>query len=118
MIREESPTDVVQRQLDAYNARDLERFMACFAPDARCFDLGRPEPTLDGREAIRARYEALFAASPQLHSRVVHRTAFGRAVIDHELIAGRHGSPDVFEIVAIYEVEDGLIRRFHAIRAE
>ena len=118
MIREESPTDVVQRQLDAYNARDLERFMECFADDARCFDLGRPQPTLDGKDAIRARYQTLFAASPQLHSRVVHRTAFGRAVIDHEEITGRNGSPDVFEIVAIYEVEGGLIRRFHAIRAE
>jgi uncharacterized protein (TIGR02246 family) len=118
MIREQSATDVVQRQLDAYNARDLERFVECFADDARCFDLGRPQPTLEGKDAIRARYQALFAASPQLHSRVVHRTAFGRAVIDHEHITGRNGSSDVFEIVAIYEVEDGLIRRFHAIRAE
>ena len=53
MSSEESPTDVVQRQLDAYNARDLERFLECFADDAR--------------------YEALFAASPRLHSRLVHR---------------------------------------------
>ncbi len=26
--------DPVQEQLDAYNARDLERFLACYAPDA------------------------------------------------------------------------------------
>jgi hypothetical protein len=114
----ESPADVVQRQLDAYNARDLDRFLACFADDARGFELGCLAPTMEGKEAIRARYGALFAASPALHSRVVHRTAFGRAVIDHEHVTGRNGSPDVFEIAVVYEVEDGLIRRFHAIRAE
>jgi uncharacterized protein (TIGR02246 family) len=118
MGSEESPTDVVQRQLDAYNARDIERFLECFADDARGFELGVPQPTMNGRDAIRARYAALFAASPQLHSRVVHRTAFGRAVIDHEHVTGRNGSPEVFEIAVVYEVEDGLIRRFHAIRAE
>ena len=26
--------DPVQEQLDAYNARDLERFLACYHPDA------------------------------------------------------------------------------------
>jgi hypothetical protein len=118
MSDENDPGSVVQRQLDAYNARDIERFLACFAGDARGFELGMAQPTMDGRDAIRARYAALFAASPQLHSRVVHRTAFGRAVIDHEHVTGRNGSPDVLEIAVVYEVEDGLIRRFHAIRGE
>jgi hypothetical protein len=50
----ESPADVVQRQLDAYDARGLDRFLACFADDARGFELGGLAPTMDGKEAIRA----------------------------------------------------------------
>lgn len=29
------PQDVVQQQLDAYNARDIDAFMACWADDAQ-----------------------------------------------------------------------------------
>jgi hypothetical protein len=112
-----SPTAVVQRQLDAYNARDLGRFLATFADDAHGFELGDPAPTMNGKAAIRARYGDLFARSPKLHSKLVNRVAFARVVVDHERIVGRFGSDETFEIVVIYEVVDGLIRRFHAVRA-
>jgi len=112
-----SPEAVVQRQLDAYNARDLEAYLAVFAEDAEAFELGNPEPTMRGKAAIRARYADLFARSPNLHAKLVNRIAYARAVVDHERIVGRMGAADVYEMIAIYEVEGGLIRRFHAIRA-
>lgn len=110
------PVTVVQRQLDAYNARDLDAFLATFADDAQGFELGAVEPTMYGKAAIRTRYADLFARSPALHSVLVNRIAYARAVVDHERITGRHGSPEVYEMIAIYEVERGLIRRFHAVR--
>jgi hypothetical protein len=111
------PRDVVQRQLDAYNARDIEAFIALFADDAQGFDLGDAAPTMNGKAAIRARYADMFARSPALHAKLVNRIAFARVVVDHERITGRYGAPDVTEIVMVYEVEDGLIRRSHAVRA-
>lgn len=112
----DSPETVVQRQLDAYNARDIEAFMAVFADDAEGFELGAASPTLSGAPAIRERYTRLFAASPHLHSALVGRIVHARAVIDHERIAGWNGNEDVLEIVAIYEVVDGRILRFHFVR--
>jgi hypothetical protein len=112
-----SPVDVAQRQLDCYNRRDLDAFCDCFADDAQLFELGNATPTHSGKAALRERYRNLFELSPQLSCRLVKRTAVGRVVVDHEHITGRLGSPDVFECVAIYEVEAGLIRRVHFARA-
>lgn len=47
---------------------------------------------------------------------MVNRTALGRVVIDLERILGRMGTADVYDILAIYEVEGGLIRRVHFVR--
>jgi hypothetical protein len=108
--------DVVQRQLEAYNRRDLEAFCELFAEDAQIFDLGATVPTFTGKEAIRTRYRELFERSPTLHSSVLSRTALGRAVVDLEHITGRNGSPGVFAVLAIYEVDAGKIQRVHFVR--
>jgi hypothetical protein len=111
-----NPVDVVQRQLETYNRRDLNDFCELFAEDAQVFDLGATVPTLTGKEAIRARYRDLFERSPALHSRVLNRTALGRVVVDLEHITGRNGSPGTFEVLAIYEVAAGKIQRVHFAR--
>jgi hypothetical protein len=110
-----SPALIVQRQLDAYNARDIDAFCELFHLDAQIFDLGSPSPSAAGLVAIRERYRQLFARSPFLHSELLSRIEVGRAVVDHERIAGRNGSPDSIELLAIYEVVDGLIRRLHVV---
>ena len=111
-----SPVDVVQRQLEAYNRRDIAAFCEVFADDAEIFDLGASAPTTSGKDAIRARYRELFERSPTLHSNVLNRTALGRVVVDLEHVTGRNGSSDVFAVLAIYEVEAGKIRRVHFAR--
>lgn len=113
-----SPIEVVQAQLEAYNRRDLDGFVAQFADDATIFDLGVPVPIFVGRHGIRERYRDLFARSPTLHCTIVSRTVLGRAVVDLEHITGRNGAPDPFEVMAIYEVHAGLIIRLHFVRNE
>ena len=44
--------DPVQEQLDAYNARDLERFQACYHPDAVVEDSAGAQ-LMDGAAALR-----------------------------------------------------------------
>ncbi|MBI4702531.1 MAG: amidohydrolase family protein [Deltaproteobacteria bacterium] len=105
-----SPASVVQGQLDAYNARDLERFLSHHAP--RVLVVRRPGGAVvaEGREAMRAVYAKLFATSPDLHCRLLGRVAVGSTVVDRELVTGIAGRPYV-PAVAIYTVEDGLIAR-------
>jgi hypothetical protein len=104
-----------QRQLEAYNARDVEAFVAAYAPDVEVFELPAGTRTLAGREELHARYATLFAASPALHCRLLTRIAHGAFVVDHEEVTGVRGGATVFA-VAIYEVREGLIRRVWFLR--
>ena len=67
-----SPEAVVQAQLEAYNAGDIDGFMATFHPEAELFAIGDPTPRAQGRDAVRAIYADLFARSPDLHLSLIH----------------------------------------------
>ncbi|MCS0592186.1 nuclear transport factor 2 family protein [Massilia norwichensis] len=101
---------VVQAQLDAFNAKDIDALTRAYAPDAEQFAL-HGERLAQGQEAIRARYVARFA-EPDLHARLLSRTVMGNFVTDLELIT--RNFPEgvgTLEMLCIYEVIDGRIRR-------
>jgi hypothetical protein len=80
-------TDPVVEQLDAYNARDLERFLACYAPDV-VVENGAGERMIEGQEGMRTLYGQLFANSPALHAEVATRIRAGEFVVDEERVRG------------------------------
>jgi hypothetical protein len=104
------PLAVVQAQLDAYNAKDIEALLATYSPDAEQFTL-HGERLAKGHAEIRARFLARFG-EPDLHARLLLRTAMAGVVVDLELITRNlpEGRGTV-EMLCIYEVSDGLIRR-------
>ena len=107
-LLEETPTDIVQRQVNAYNAKNMEAFMITYSSDAKVFQY--PDLLLAaGREEIRKRYEHLFAGTRPLHAQILQRISAGRTVIDQERLTGL---PDAktSEGFAIYDVTDRLIR--------
>ena len=101
---------VIQRQLDAYNARDVDAIMATYADDAQQFE--HPATLLaSGPAQIRERFVARFQ-EPNLHARLVHRIVAGNRVIDHEIVTRTfpEGTGQI-ELVAIYEVSNGRISK-------
>jgi hypothetical protein len=71
MSADEGPEAVVQRQLDAYNARDLDALLAIYADDAEVFE--HPATRVaTGTEALRARFAVRFQ-EPNLHARLLNR---------------------------------------------
>ncbi len=98
----------VQRQLDAYNARDLARFVAEYAEDIEVFRPPAPEPVIRGKRALAQHYAARRFNLPALHARLVARMVSGSVVVDQEQISGLPEGP--LAAVAVYRVEDGLIR--------
>lgn len=102
------PAAVVQRQLDAYNARDVAALLATYAPDARQY--AHPGTLLaSGAAEIGARMAVRFG-EPNLHARLLQRVVMGNIVIDHELVTRTFADgPGTVDMVAIYEVCDGKI---------
>lgn len=104
------PEAIVQTQLDAYNAHDIDAFMATYADDAQLF--GHPAKLLAaGSAQLRERYAARFK-EPNLRAVVVKRIVMGNMVIDQERVTRTFPEgPGVLEAVAIYEVQSGKIAR-------
>lgn len=100
-------TDPVQAQLEAYNARDVEAFVRCYAPDAEIVSL--PAGTsFAGHDAIRTVYSKLFAGSPDLHCELRGRLRAGAWTVDEEHITR---TQDTTHCLVAYQVAEGLIQR-------
>jgi hypothetical protein len=105
-----SPQAVVQAQLDAYNAKDIDALLATYAPNAEQFAL-HGERLAHGHAEMRPRFLARFK-EPDLHARLLSRMAMGSFVVDHEHIMRNfpEGIGSV-EMLCVYEVRDGLIHK-------
>jgi hypothetical protein len=100
---------VVQGQLEAYNARDLKKFLEFFAEDVEVVRMPNLEPSIKGKPALAEFYAKNRFCLPKLHAELLGRLVLGNKVFDHERIFGVQ--PESFEIVVAYEVQDGLIVR-------
>jgi steroid delta-isomerase-like uncharacterized protein len=60
---------VLKRETEAWNAHDADGVAACYAEDAKLFDVGQPEP-LRGRAAIRGSVAGYLAAFSDFHADV------------------------------------------------
>ncbi len=103
-----NPADPVQRQLDAYNAHDLARFVAEYTDDVEVFVPPAAEPLLSGKKAFAEHYANNRFTLPALRAEVVNRMVSGNTVVDHERVTGLHDG--VVEAIAVYRVDGDRIR--------
>lgn len=106
-----TPENLVQKQLEAYNARDIDAFLATYADDVELYDL--PDKLISkGKEAMRKEYGAFFNKAKSLHCEIVNRIVLNNTVIDHEKVTVNPQKP-ASQTVAIYKVENGLIKKVY-----
>lgn len=109
-----SPEAVVQRQLDAFNARDIAALLAVYADGAELFE-HPSKPVAQGSAALRARFTIRFQ-EPNLHATLLKRIVSGNTVVDHESVMRTFpDGPGRIELVMIYEVKDGRIAKAWSI---
>jgi imidazolonepropionase-like amidohydrolase len=117
-ILQDTPEDVVQRQVNAYNARDVEAFAATYAPGVTIRTLPETTVTVSGRKALADRYGEAFRQRADVGVAITSRAVDGPFVIDQETFVHRwDASRTRFAGTAIYEVKDGLIRTVWFLKA-
>jgi hypothetical protein len=79
-----TPEQLIQRQLDCYNAKDLDGLLATYAHDVSHYDL-RGNLLAKGHDELRKRFAIRFA-EPDLHAKLLQRIAMGNVVSDYEII--------------------------------
>ena len=110
------PEPFAQRQLDASNARDLDRFIREYTDDVVVYRMPDPNPVIVGRSALAAHYRDNRFNLPDLHAKLINRMVFGNKVIDHERISGVREQP--FDVAVVYAIERGLIVCMWAVAPE
>lgn len=117
----DTPEAVVQANIDAYNAHDLDAYIATFAPSATFGQLGG-RILLDSRDAMKGFYRQFFDARPTVRCEIKQRSVMGPFVIDFQQIsdpaltaAGEdtvpESKPPVMEALVISEVREGRISK-------
>lgn len=107
----ESPVILVQRQLNAYNFRNIDAFLEPYADDIEVYNY--PDTLLDtGKEKLRNIYSSVFETTPDLHCELMGRIVYGNVVIDKERVTF---NGKIVEAVVIYHIESNKIKRVYFI---
>ena len=109
---EETPTALAQRQLNAYNCRNIDAFLEPYADDVEIYTF--PDKFLyKGKEEMQKKYSKMFEDTPNLHCELLGRTVQGNVVIDKERV---QFNDKIIEAVAIYHIENNKIKKVYFIR--
>ncbi|WP_157957288.1 nuclear transport factor 2 family protein [Winogradskyella tangerina] len=102
-----NPETIVNKQLEAYNKRDIDEFAKTYSKDVKLYLL--PDNlTTDGNDQLKKRYETMFNSVPDLNAEIMNRIVLGNKVIDKEKVTI---NGQIYYAIAIYEVTDGLISK-------
>ena len=102
-----TPVEVVNAQLRAYNARDIDAFAATYAEDVCIYSMPHSKLALRGKPKLIESYGSTTFKSENLRAEVLSRQVIGNKVIDHEKAWGLKAEP--VELMVVYEVVNELI---------
>ena len=100
-----TPESLVQQQVNAYNAHNMEAFLETYSDSTEIGDF-QGMRLAKGKEQMRKVYAPLFVPSSSIHTQIVNRLVQGRFVIDKEHVTGM--GPAIDGLV-IYEIQKGKI---------
>ncbi|MEW2922439.1 nuclear transport factor 2 family protein [Muricauda sp. ANG21] len=96
---------VVQKQLEAYNTRDIDAFMDTYSENIKLYNFPN-KLHIEGKSKMREHYKTFFENTPDLYCEIKNRIVIGNKVIDEEYVTV-NGSK--ISAVAVYEVQNGEI---------
>lgn len=111
-LLKDRPADLAQRQLNAYNFRNIDGFLEPYAEDVEVY--AYPDKLLyKGKQTMREKYAGMFENTPNLHCELRERIVQGNVVIDKERV---QFGDKILEAVAIYHIENNKIKKVYFIQ--
>lgn len=108
----ETPGALAQRQLNAYNIRNIDAFLEPYADDVEIYNY--PDKLISkGKEQMRANYSKRFESTPNLHCELLGRIVQGNIVIDKERV---QFATEIVEATVMYHIENNKIKKVYFIR--
>ncbi len=108
-----TPQLLVDQQLAAYNARDIDAFLIPYSDSVELYEY--PGKLMGkGKEEMRKSYAGMFKQVTQLHCELVNRIVQGNVIIDHESVSGF--GPKPLRAIAIYTITKGKIQKVEFIQ--
>lgn len=110
LLFSQTPEELANSQLEAYNNRDIEAFLEPYSDSVKVFNDKR-ELLYQGKETMRAQYGSMFAQTPDLNCKLLNRVAVNNTVIEHEEVTFGEGRK-IYAIV-MYKVAEDKIQEVH-----
>lgn len=112
-VLKESPENIVQRQVNAYNLQNVEAFLENYSDAIEIYEFPNTL-TIKGKKDFSEGWKEFFEKNPDLHCEIINRTVIGNTVIDHERVKYDEGNYN--EAVAIYTIENEKITKVYFVR--
>lgn len=106
----------VQKQLDAYNTRNIEAFLEAYSDSVKVYNHPK-QLRMSGKEQMRTAFSGMFNRLEDLHCTLLNRMVLGNTVIDHEYVIFDKKDPPM-EVFVMYKVAKGKIYEVYFIEPE
>ena len=111
---EKAALTIVAKRIDGYNNHDVDAYLAAHDEDLEIYEY--PEKSIGhGRSHLKKIFGPMLEQGKGKII-VIHQTAIGNTVISVEYVG--FGGPDLQHIVAIYTVENGLIKTVRLVESD
>lgn len=108
--------ELAKAEVNAYNAGNIDAFVARYAPDAEIYDLSNTTvPIAKGSKQIREIWGNFFKQFPNLHCHVVSRTIMGNKCSAIESISGVDPTPLIGVGTYFFNLKTGLIEKVYFV---
>ena len=102
--------DISDKQLDAYNKKNLQAFMNCYSNDVKVFMLQSGQMITDGKDQLHSIMKDSFEKDKASKTTVMSKLVQGNLIINQEEITG-HEQGKIIRTISIYEVNNDLIQK-------
>jgi len=103
----EAVEQLVQQMMEAYNKRDIDKYMSFYSDDVKLYNYPN-ELSTDGSKAMRESYTEFFKNTLDLNGYTKSRIVRGNKVIDDAQVTI---NGEILNAIAIYEIQNNKITR-------